>query len=202
MTVTEVGNNYMKASIHPDSWYVIQNNQLSWLGEENWTQNGTQNVGAVQEYDPATKLTWRVGNPLDSVTNAQDLGNRVVQFNYASKPNFEVGHTFQLRDTARREQGTLIYRSKDIAWTDVNFYVAPGLGIISQYSENLTLDRLNFAPKAGSGRTNASMADFLQVSGSKGDIKVTNSHFAGAHDDAINVHGTHLQIVQIPASIK
>ncbi|MBA2943074.1 discoidin domain-containing protein [Paenibacillus sp. CGMCC 1.16610] len=200
MTVTEVGNNYMKASIHPDSWYAIQNNQLSWLGEENWSQNGTQNVRATQEYDPATKQTWRVANPLDNVTNAQDLGNRVVQFNYASKPNATVGHTFQLRDTARREQGTLIYRSKDMTWTDVNFYAAPGLGIISQYSENLTLDRLNFAPKAGSGRTNASMADFLQVSGSKGNIQVTNSHFAGAHDDAINVHGTHLQIVQIPAS--
>ncbi|UKS24104.1 glycoside hydrolase N-terminal domain-containing protein [Paenibacillus sp. HWE-109] len=200
MTVTEVGTNYMKASIHPDSWYTIPNNQLSWIGEENWTQNGTQNVGAVQEYDPLTKKTWRVGNPLNSVTNAQDLGNRVVQFNYASSPNVTVGHTFQLRDTTRREQGTLIYRSKDITWTDVNFYAAPGLGIISQYSENLTLDRLNFAPKAGSGRTNASMADFLQVSGSKGDIRVMNSHFAGAHDDGINVHGTHLQIVQIPAS--
>ncbi|NOU69814.1 DUF4982 domain-containing protein [Paenibacillus sp. LMG 31461] len=200
MTVTEVGNNYMKASIHADSWYTIQNNQFTWMGEENWTQNGTQNVSAVQEFDPVTKNTWRVGNPLSGVTNAQDLGNRVVLFNYGSRPNVTVGHTFQLRDTVRREQGTLIYRSKDITWTDVNFYAAPGLGIISQYSENLTLDRLNFAPKAGSGRTNASMADFLQVSGSKGDIRVTNSHFAGAQDDAINVHGTHLQIVQIPSS--
>ncbi|NQX67245.1 discoidin domain-containing protein [Paenibacillus alba] len=200
MTVTEVGSNYMKASIHPDSWYNIQNNQLTWIGEENWTQNGTQNVSAAQEYDPVTKKTWRVGNPLGSVTNAQDLGDRVVQFNYASSPNVAVGHTYQLRDTTRREQGTLIYRSKEITWTDVNFYAAPGLGIISQSSENLTLDRLNFAPKAGSGRTNASMADFLQVSGSKGELQVTNSHFAGAQDDAINVHGTHLQIVQIPAS--
>ncbi|WHY22128.1 discoidin domain-containing protein [Paenibacillus sp. G2S3] len=200
MTVTEVGNNYMKASIHPDSWYSIQNNQLVWFGEENWTENGTQNVRVVQEYNPVTKQTWRVDNPLDGSTSAKDLGKREVQFSFSKKPNVTVGNTFQLRDTARREQGALIYRSKDIAWSDVNFYAAPGLGIVSQYSENVTLDKLSFAPKAGSGRTNASMADFLQVSGSKGEIQVSNSYFAGAQDDAINIHGTHLQIVQIPAS--
>ncbi|MZQ85324.1 hypothetical protein GQF01_24715 [Paenibacillus sp. 5J-6] len=199
MTITEVGSNYVRASIHADTWYYIQSNQLVWMGEENWTQNGTQNVKAVQEYKPATKETWRVGNPLIGVTSTQDLGNRIVQFNYSSAPNLTVGNTFQLRDTARREQGALIYRSKDIVWNDVNFYAAPGLGIISQYSENLTLNRLYFAPKVGSGRTNASMADFLQVSGSKGNFVVDDSYFAGAHDDAINVHGTHLQVVQIPA---
>ncbi|WP_339315102.1 discoidin domain-containing protein [Paenibacillus sp. FSL R10-2734] len=200
MTVTEVGENYMKASIHPDSWYSIQNNELVWFGEENWIENGTQNVRAVQEYNPATKQTWRVANPLDGTTSTKDLGKREVQFNFSKSPNLSVGNTFQFRDTTRREQGTLIYRSKNIAWSDVNFYAAPGLGIISQYSENVSLDNLNFAPKTGSGRTNASMADFLQVSGGKGEIRVSNSYFAGAHDDAINIHGTHLQIVQIPAS--
>ncbi|MEK4350733.1 discoidin domain-containing protein [Paenibacillus sp. FSL R5-0475] len=200
MTVTEVGDNYMKASIHQDSWYSIQNNQLVWFGEENWTENGTQNVRVVQEYNPVTKQTWRVANPLDSSTSAKDLGKREVQFNFSKSPNVTVGNTFQLRDTARREQGALIYRSKDIAWSDVNFYAVPGLGIVSQYSENVAIDKMSFAPKAGSGRTNASMADFLQVSGSKGDIQVSNSYFAGAQDDAINIHGTHLQIVQIPAS--
>ncbi|WP_209445770.1 glycosyl hydrolase family 95 catalytic domain-containing protein, partial [Paenibacillus etheri] len=200
MTVTEVGNNYMKASIHPDSWYSILNNQLVWFGEENWTENGTQNVKAVQEYNPVTKQTWRVDNPLDGTTSAQDLGKREVQFNFNNSPKMTVGHTYQLRDTARREQGALIYRSKNIAWSDVNFYAAPGLGIVSQYSEDVAFDNLNFAPKTGSGRTNASMADFLQVSGSKGDIQVSNSYFAGAHDDAINIHGTHLQIVQVTSS--
>ncbi|WP_339248170.1 discoidin domain-containing protein [Paenibacillus sp. FSL F4-0243] len=200
MTVTEVGNNFMKASIHQDSWYSIQNNQLVWFGEENWTEYGTQNVRAVQEYNPLTKQTRRVDNPLDGSTSAKDLGKREVQFNFSKSPNVTVGNTFQLRDTARREQGALIYRSKDIVWSDVNFYAAPGLGIVSQYSENVAIDKMSFAPKAGSGRTNASMADFLQVSGSKGDIQVLNSYFAGAQDDAINIHGTHLQIVQIPAS--
>ncbi|MEK4295513.1 glycosyl hydrolase family 95 catalytic domain-containing protein [Paenibacillus sp. FSL R5-0914] len=200
MTVTEVGNNYMKASIHPDSWYSIQNNQLVWFGEENWTENGTQNVRAVQEYNPATKQTWRVANPLDGTTSTKDLGKREVQFNFTKSPNLSVGNTFQFRDTTRREQGALIYRSKNIAWSDVDFYAAPGLGIISQYSENVSLDNLNFAPKTGSGRTNASMADFLQVSGGKGEIRVLNSYFSGAHDDAINIHGTHLQIVQVTSS--
>ncbi|WP_142307646.1 discoidin domain-containing protein [Bacillus toyonensis] len=207
MTVVAVGSNYIEMNVHPDSLYKIVNNKLQWTGEvdnngiptDNWVARGYANTTQVQEFDPATNKTWRVSNPIASASSVQDMGNRKLRFTYSSAPNLTVGHTYQLRNDSRKEEGAFIYRSKDIMWTGVNFYATPGLGIVGQYSENLTFDQLNFAPKSGGGRTNASMADFMQISGCKGQITVNNSNFFGAHDDPINVHGTHLQIVDKPA---
>lgn len=207
MTVAAVGSNYIEMNVHPDSLYQIVNNKLQWTGEvdstgaatDNWVSRGYANTTVVQEYNPNTKQTWRTSNPIANAMSAQDLGNRRVRFNYTSAPSVTVGHTYQLRNDARKEEGAFIYRSKDVTWTGVNFYAAPGLGIVGQYSENLTFNQLNFAPKTGSGRTNASMADFMQISGCKGEIRVNDSNFFGAHDDPINVHGTHLQIIDKPA---
>ncbi|WP_340003324.1 discoidin domain-containing protein [Paenibacillus sp. FSL K6-0276] len=208
LTVATVGSTYFEADIHPDSLYKITNNMLQWTGEvdsngnpiDNWVAGGYANVTQVQGYNPNTKETWRTSNPLSSVVSVQDLGNRKVRFNFNSAPIAVNGYTYQLRNDIRKEQGAVIYRSKDVTWTGVSFHAAPGLGIVGQYSENLDFENLNFAPKAGSGRTNASMADFMQFSGCKGEIKVNNSNFFGAHDDPINVHGTHLRIVDKPAS--
>ncbi|WP_339314921.1 discoidin domain-containing protein [Paenibacillus sp. FSL R10-2734] len=208
LTVTTVGSTYFEADIHPDSLYKIANNKLQWTGEvdsngnplDNWVAGGFANITQVQGYNPNTKETWRSSNPLSGVVSAQDLGNRKVRFNFNSAPAAVNGYTYQLRNDIRKEQGAFIYRSKDVTWTGVSFHAAPGLGIVGQYSENLDFENLNFAPKTGSGRTNASMADFMQFSGVKGKIKVNNSNFFGAHDDPINVHGTHLRIVDKPAS--
>ncbi len=210
LTVTTVGSTYFEADIHPDSLYKITNNKLQWTGEvdsngnpiDNWVAGGYANVTQVQGYNPNTKETWRTSNPLSGVVSVQDLGNRKVRFNFNSAPIAVNGYTYQLRNDIRKEQGAFIYRSKDVTWTGVSIHAAPGLGIVGQYSENLDFENLNFAPKAGSGRTNASMADFMQISGCKGEIKVNNSNFFGAHDDPINVHGTHLRIVDKPASNK
>jgi len=208
LTVTSVGSTYFEADIHPNSLYKITNNMLQWTGEvdsngnpiDNWVSTGFANITQVQGYNPNTKETWRSSNPLSGVVSAQDLGNRKVRFNFNVAPSAVNGYTYQLRNDIRKEQGAFIYRSKDVTWNGVNFHDAPGLGIVAQYSENLDFENLNFAPKAGSGRTNASMADFMQFSGVKGEIIVNNSNFFGAHDDPINVHGTHLRIVEKPAS--
>ena len=42
----------------------------------------------------------------------------------------------------------------------------------------------------------ASTADFFQFSGCRGELKVINCKAYGAHDDYINVHGTHLRIIK------
>jgi hypothetical protein len=73
-----------------------------------------------------------------------------------------------------------------------------GLGIVGQFSENLLFNHVNLSPSAETNRTAAAFADFIHMSGCRGMIKIVNSYFEGAHDDAINVHGTHLKIVEQP----
>jgi hypothetical protein len=75
-----------------------------------------------------------------------------------------------------------------------------GFGILAQYTENITFERLIVAPDPASGRTNASAADVTHFSGCKGLVRIVDSVLSAAHDDAMNVHGTHLRVIAKPAS--
>jgi hypothetical protein len=77
-----------------------------------------------------------------------------------------------------------------------------GLGIVSQFSENISLLKVMVAPRKNSGRIIASFADCFHFSGCKGLIKIDSCFTSGAHDDPINVHGTHLQITRLDAGSK
>lgn len=70
---------------------------------------------------------------------------------------------------------------------------------LSANDRKYTYRNLTFEPEAGSGRTCAGFADFVQMSGCKGKITIENSRFLGAHDDPINIHGTHLAVTGYPA---
>jgi hypothetical protein len=78
----------------------------------------------------------------------------------------------------------------------VNLYHATGLGILAQFSEDLTFDNYRAIPNASKNRYFGGGDDGLQVSNCKGQITVTNCEFAGLMDDPINVHGTSVQITE------
>jgi hypothetical protein len=66
--------------------------------------------------------------------------------------------------------------------------------MVSQFCENVTYKNCDFTP--AENRTAASTADFFQFSGCKGDLILDNIKASGAHDDYVNVHGTHLRVVR------
>ena len=76
---------------------------------------------------------------------------------------------------------------------NVTIHAINGFGILSQYCENVTFRSLTIVPREG--RTIASNADFIHASGCSGQFIVENCKMAEGHDDFINIHGTHLQIV-------
>ena len=55
------------------------------------------------------------------------------------------------------------------------------MGIVHQFSENLTYDHVQLAPRRGSGRTTCGWADLLHFSGCKGQILVTDCKMSGSH---------------------
>ena len=93
--------------------------------------------------------------------------------------------------------GAFFWMSKDIRMIDLNLRYAHGFGVLGRTSENITLDHVSFRAPEETGRTTAGYADFIQISGCKGKIKIENCYFANAHDDPINIHGTFQQVVAI-----
>jgi hypothetical protein len=70
------------------------------------------------------------------------------------------------------------------------------MGIISQFTDGITYDHVRVIPPAGTLRTCPAWADVFHFSGCRGQILVNDCVFSGTQDDAINVHGTHLRIIE------
>ena len=78
---------------------------------------------------------------------------------------------------------------------DLNVYHTAGLGILAQYSENLTYRNVNCVPNEAKGRMLAGHDDGFHYSNYKGQILVDHCRFHGLMDDPINVHGTGVRII-------
>lgn len=192
LTVTEVGSHHMTVRIHPQSNYIIENGQFSFVGD-NWKLS----KGIAQIYDPQKDITWRSWSPLSDLRRVVELEPNLLRFVYDTTPQAIPGMIFQMRDGFRDQACGLIQYSKNITMEQVHLAFLGNFGLVGQMSENITFRNLTFEPEAGSGRTCAGFADFVQISGCKGQILIENSRFSGAHDDPINIHGTHLAVTEI-----
>lgn len=189
--VMEEGRDYLIVQVHPTSQYRIVNEQLEWYGD-GWSFKN----GIAQSYDRVSNMTWRSWSPMENLIRTVELRPNVLYLQYREKPQVGLHIVFQMRDSFRDEVSGFVNRSKAIQLENMNFYYLGNFGVVCQYSEDITVDRCNFAPRPDSGRTNAGFADFIQVSGCRGMIDIKNSRFVGAHDDPINIHGTHLRVME------
>lgn len=195
LTVTEVGSNFMTVRIHPQSRYTVKDGHFAFVGD-NWTLSD----GIAQSYNKEKDITWRSWSPLPDLRKAIELEPNQLRFIYDNPPQAKPGTVFQMRDGIRDQACGLIQYSKNITLDGVHLAFLGNFGIVGQMAENITYRNLTFEPEAGSGRTCAGFADFVQMSGCKGKITIENSRFLGAHDDPINIHGTHLAVTGYPAS--
>lgn len=118
-----------------------------------------------------------------------------LYFNFTRKP--AVGNFLVLRHSKRIHSGIYIQNSKNITIENVNLYHATGLGILAQFSKDLTFDAYRAIPNIEKNRYFGGGDDGLQVSNCMGQITVTNCEFAGLMDDPINVHGTSVKVLEI-----
>ena len=70
------------------------------------------------------------------------------------------------------------------------------MGLLAQLSDNITLDRFAVCLKEGDNRYFTTQADATHFSACKGIIRSENGLYEGMADDAINVHGTYLKIIE------
>jgi len=186
-TVAAVGAGFVDLRIHQDSHYRIDDGQIIWEGE-GWSYK----TGLAQELDLHTNEVRRRRDPLQGLTH-EEIKPFLVRAR--GRHDMKPQRVYQIRDTRRDCAGVFTRRSKNITWKNVKFRFLHGMGLVNQFSENLTFDSVAVAPDETSGRTTAAWADCIQVSGCRGRLLVKDCVFSGAHDDAINIHGTHLRVV-------
>ena len=194
--ITAVGDNYIDVAIKKESPYTIENEKIFFIGE-GWKSELTD----IMEFDKQTKLIAQgcgdgcLGNDFYNY-HAKEISVGIVRMNYTIGRKPSVGNYLVLRHSARDHAGTFIVNSKNISIVNLHMYQNAGLGILSQYSENLSFKNVQCVPNDFKKRIFAGHDDGLHFSNCKGQIIVNECRFAGLMDDPINVHGTSVVITK------
>jgi hypothetical protein len=190
--VLESAPNSVVIQVAEGSTYKIENGRFAWTGDlgPGWTM--------VQQADPVLKSCWRIGRwDCFSSATAEELGRGKVRLSYkAGNMGMVDGRQFQFRNVERDTTSAVNTRCKDIVIRDCSFYTLPGMGLVSQFTENITYEHVNVVPRPGTIRTCPAWADCFHFSGCRGEILVDTCRFSGTQDDPINVHGTHLRLIE------
>jgi hypothetical protein len=197
--VMESGPAWAVIEVAEGSAYEVEKERFLWRGD--WGRGHL----LCQQAVPAEGRAWRARVPRGWTSAGQaeaaatELGGRRVRLDFpGGETGLEAGRQYQFRHATRDSVGVHNARSKDIVFRDCDFYALTNMGFVSQFTENITYQRVNVAPPAGSLRTCAAWADIFQFSNCRGDLLVEDCRLSGMQDDAINVHGTHLRIVGRP----
>jgi hypothetical protein len=193
-TVDAATDEYVDLSINAyESPYIIENGKLVFVGE-GWKSKWW----ATMEFDKTTRMVTS-DSPLGNnwgAYRAEELekGKVRLHYNFTSKPI--GGNLLVLRHSERDHAGIFIVDSKNIQLENLNLYHYPGLGVLSQYSENLTYKHVNCIPNEQKGRILSGHDDGFQVSNCKGNVVIDNCMFHALMDDPINVHGTSVRVIE------
>ena len=128
---------------------------------------------------------------------AENILPGVIEINLPLLRQPAVGNYLVFRHAERIHSGIFIQNSLNITVQNVNLYHATGLGILAQFSQNLTFNQFRAIPNKNKNRYYGGGDDGIQISNCKGQITVDNCEFAGLMDDPINVHGTSVKVIEI-----
>ncbi|UKJ06791.1 hypothetical protein [Solitalea lacus] len=193
LTIKSVTNNIVETEIHRDSKYVIDSGRICFIGE-GWK---TKSYHTILFSPERNTLHYSTFDPFLSAKAVETDPFNVKFVGDFSKAQFKPGQILTIRDPYRDNCGAFISLSKNIWLNAVKMHYMHGLGIVSQFSENIYLKKVAVAPRENSGRVIASFADCFHFSGCRGKVMIDSCFTSGSHDDPVNVHGTHLQITGI-----
>jgi len=107
-----------------------------------------------------------------------------------------VGNYLILRHSKRDHAGIFIQESSNVSLENINVYHCAGLGVLAQFTRNLTYTNVKFIPNAAKNRYLSGHDDGFHVSNCAGRVFIDKCEFGGLMDDPINVHGTSVKITE------
>lgn len=128
---------------------------------------------------------------------AQALGGRKVRI-LVPMLTGTVGNTMVFGPDHRNHPGFVLTDCADILFSNVTLHHAGGMGILGQRTHNVTVDRCTVTPSHG--RMLSTTADATHFVNNTGKIVLSNNLFENQKDDATNIHGIYLQVVEKTAA--
>ena len=185
---TEKG--YITYRIAPYVNYRVDNGRLVVYGS-NWEFVPCWGIA----FDGATKhIVYTTSDIGVGTSGVEEIEPRVIRAPW-NDARLAPGTVIAMRSYQRPTPGIFVSQCKDTELLRSCVFYAEGMGLLAQMSENITLDGFCVALRED-GRYFTTQADATHFSGCKGKIESVNGLYEGMMDDAINVHGTYLRVVQ------
>lgn len=204
-TVLDSDNGVITIRINEDCLWRVDGNVLYWCGEKGsdgtvyWENACNAPKRYVKVFSPETETTRDFSRNDLTFQKIEVIGKNILKCTLLnSAAVLKKGEIVQTRNIMRDQVGSMFERCRNLTFENLRVKFMHGLGMVSQFSENITFKNCDFTP--GENRTIASTADFFQFSGCKGNIVIENCCAFGAQDDYVNVHGTHLRVIETDPS--
>ena len=184
-------NGYITYRVAPYVNYRIDNGRLVVYGS-NWEFVPCWGIA----FDGDTKhIIYTTSDIGVGTSGVEEVEPRVIRAPWRDA-RIVKGSVIAMRSYQRPTPGVFVSLCKNISLLNSCVFYAEGMGLLAQMSENLTLDGFSVALREGSDRYFTTQADATHFSGCKGVISSCNGLYEGMMDDAINVHGTYMRVVQ------
>ena len=176
---------WVKARIGENGYF--ENYGETW---KNYPQAGIAFDGKTRHVLYNTSDLWCPTN------DAKQLDERTFLAPHWKDARLVPGTKVAMRTWERPAPGIFLYMDKDTRLENITVHYAEGMGLLAQICENITLEKFNVSLRGEDDpRYFTTQADATHFSACKGKIISCNGLYEGMMDDAINVHGTYLKIV-------
>lgn len=161
---------------------------------EGWTLS--QGSGIAFEGD-TRHVVYRTSDLMINTQGVKEIAPRQLQAPQWKDKRLVPGTVIAMRGWGRPAPGIFLSHDKNTRLLNIKVHYAEGMGLLAQLCENITLDGFGVCLKGDKDpRYFTTQADATHFSGCKGKIISQNGLYEGMMDDAINIHGTYLKIVQ------
>lgn len=176
--------------------YKIEDGVFKAYGE-GWEQSPGTGIAFEKE---SRHIVYNTGdlfyNLKKGVKSDSLLGERMICVPNWKYKDFAPGTMIAGRSWYRPAPGIFLHFSKNTSFENVTVHYSEGMGLLAQGCENVFLEKFSVCLKGeGDPRYFTTQADATHFSGCKGVIISKNGLYENMMDDAINVHGTYLKII-------
>ena len=194
--------------------YRVEGNNLIFYADD-WENRLDKCITRLQEFDPKTRapaynsdtILCRIGDgvavsesaPLAmTLYKAKDGGDGTVVL-YGEKPfHFKVGNKLEFCHEDRENNAFLVYGSENVALRDVFIRHCGAFGVMGVTTKDLTLERVHTALDKKSKGLVSTNADSVHIIHCYGKLTIRDCVFENMLDDALNVHGQFMEVVDKP----
>lgn len=183
-------------TFEPAPWvnYRITKDSVFETYGEGWTVRPSW--GVVFEGD-TRHLVYNTGDLSCRTKGAREISPGRIHVPAWKEKRLKPGMFFIMRGWGRPTPGIFLSHDVNTLIENVKVHYAEGMGLLAQFSENITLEKFGVCLKGEDDpRYFTAQADATHFSGCKGKIVSCNGLYEGMMDDAINVHGTYLKVVK------